>query len=62
MRTASRCATVLTLEVRGIDATLPATPCDNFDGTLVLAATVLGTNTAKFGDVTAGSTRPETAR
>ncbi len=46
---------VLTLTVRGIDATLPATPCDNFDGTLVLAATVLGTNTAKFGDVTAGS-------
>ena len=43
---------VLTLTVRGIDATLPATPCDNFDGTLVLAATVLGTNTAKFGDVT----------
>jgi predicted ribosomally synthesized peptide with SipW-like signal peptide len=46
---------VLTLTVRGIDATLPATPCDNFDGTLVLAATVLGANTAKFGDVTAGS-------
>ena len=46
---------VLTLTVRTIDATLPATPCDNFDGTLVLAATVLGTNTAKFGDVTAGS-------
>src|SRR6188508_2682922 len=31
---------VLTLTVRGIDATLPATPCDNFDGTLILAATV----------------------
>jgi predicted ribosomally synthesized peptide with SipW-like signal peptide len=46
---------VLTLTIREIDATLPATPCDNFDGTLVLAATVLGTNTAKFGDVTAGS-------
>ena len=46
---------VLTLEVKGIDATLPATPCDNFDGAPILAATVLGTNTAKFGDVTAGS-------
>ena len=46
---------VLTLTVRGIDVTLPATPCDNFDGTLILAATVLGTNTAKFGDVLAGS-------
>ena len=46
---------VLTLEVKGIDATLPATPCDNFDGAAILAATVLGTNTAKFGDVTAGS-------
>ena len=45
---------VLTLTVREIDATLPATPCDNFDGTLVLAATVLGASTAKFGDATAG--------
>lgn len=46
---------VLTLTVREIDATLPATPCDNFDGAVVLAATVLGASTAKFGDVTAGS-------
>lgn len=46
---------VLTLTVREIDATLPATPCDNFDGTVVLAATVLGANTAKFGDVAAGA-------
>jgi hypothetical protein len=47
--------TVLTLTVREIDATLPATPCDNFDGTLVLAATVLGATTAGFGDPTAGA-------
>jgi predicted ribosomally synthesized peptide with SipW-like signal peptide len=47
--------TVLTLTVRQIDATLPGTPCDNFDGTLVLAATVLGANTAGFGDPTAGA-------
>jgi predicted ribosomally synthesized peptide with SipW-like signal peptide len=46
---------VLTLEVRGIDTTVPATPCDVFDGAPVLIPTLLGTNTAKFGDVTAGS-------
>ena len=46
---------VLTLEVRGIDASVPATPCDVFDGAPILAPTVLGTNTAKFGNVTAGS-------
>jgi predicted ribosomally synthesized peptide with SipW-like signal peptide len=45
---------VLTLEVREIDTTLPATPCDNFDGTVVLAATVLGASSADFGDPTAG--------
>ena len=46
---------VLTLTVRQIDATVPATPCDNFDGAVVLAATVLGANTAGFGSVTAGA-------
>jgi predicted ribosomally synthesized peptide with SipW-like signal peptide len=46
---------VLTLTVKTIDATTPLTPCDNFDGTSVLATTVLGFNTAKFGDVTAGA-------
>jgi predicted ribosomally synthesized peptide with SipW-like signal peptide len=45
---------VLTLTVREIDATLPGTPCDNFDGTVVLAATVLGASTAGFGNPTAG--------
>jgi spore coat-associated protein N len=46
---------VLTLTVKTIDVTTPLTPCDNFDGTSVLAATVLGFNTAKFGDVTQGA-------
>jgi predicted ribosomally synthesized peptide with SipW-like signal peptide len=45
---------VLTLEVREIDTTLPATPCDNFDGTVVLTATVLGASTAGFGNPAAG--------
>lgn len=46
---------VLTLTVRTIDATTPATPCDNFDGTTVLAATPLGAAAAGFGDPTAGA-------
>jgi predicted ribosomally synthesized peptide with SipW-like signal peptide len=46
---------VLTLTVKGVDATTPLVPCDNFDGTSVLAATVLGTSTAKFGDAAAGA-------
>ena len=46
---------VLTLTVKTIDATTPGTPCDNFDGTSVLAATVLGASGASFGDPTAGS-------
>jgi predicted ribosomally synthesized peptide with SipW-like signal peptide len=45
---------VLTLTVKTVDATTPGTPCDDFDGTSVLAATVLGTSTAKFGDTTPG--------
>jgi len=45
---------VLTLTVKTIDTT-PVPPCDNFDGASVLAATVLGASTAKFGDVTAGA-------
>jgi predicted ribosomally synthesized peptide with SipW-like signal peptide len=45
---------VLTLTVKTIDATTPGTPCDNFDGTTVLAATVLGASTAGFGDTTPG--------
>ena len=45
----------LTLEVRELDATTPAIPCDNFDGTSVLAATVLGASGAAVGDPAAGS-------
>jgi predicted ribosomally synthesized peptide with SipW-like signal peptide len=45
---------VLTLTVKTVDVTTPGVPCDNFDGTTVLAATVLGANTAKFGDATTG--------
>lgn len=45
---------VLTLEVRTIDTT-PATPCDNFDGTVVLAATALGASAAGFGNPAPGA-------
>lgn len=46
---------VLTLTVRTIDATTPGTPCNDFDGTVVLAATPLGAAAAGFGDPTAGA-------
>jgi len=46
---------VLTLTIKTIDVTIPALPCDNFDGTSVLAATVLGANTAGFGSSAAGA-------
>lgn len=46
---------VLTLTVRTIDATTPGTPCDNFDGTVVLASTALGAAAAGFGDPAAGA-------
>jgi predicted ribosomally synthesized peptide with SipW-like signal peptide len=46
---------VLTLTVKTVDVTTPGTPCDNFDGTSVLAATALGASTAAFGNPTAGS-------
>ena len=41
---------VLTLTVKTIDVTTPGVPCDNFDGTSVLAATVLGATGAAFGN------------
>lgn len=47
--------TVLTLTVKTIDVTTPATPCNDFDGTSVLAATVLGVNTAGFGNPSPGA-------
>lgn len=46
--------TVLTLTVKTIDVITPGVPCDNFDGTTVLAATVLGPTTVGFGSVAAG--------
>jgi predicted ribosomally synthesized peptide with SipW-like signal peptide len=39
----------LTLTVKEIDATTPGTPCNDFDGVSVLAATVLGASGAGFG-------------
>ena len=46
---------VLTLTVKTIDVTTPGTPCNDFDGTSVLAATVLGASTAGFGSSAAGA-------
>ena len=39
---------VLTLTVKTIDVTTPGTPCNDFDGTSVLAATVLGASGAEL--------------
>ena len=46
---------VLTLTVKTIDVTTPVTPCNDFDGTSVLAATALGASGAGFGNPTAGA-------
>lgn len=46
---------VLTLTVKTVDASTPGTPCNDFDGTSVLAATVLGASTAAFGSPTSGA-------
>jgi predicted ribosomally synthesized peptide with SipW-like signal peptide len=46
---------VLTLMVKTVDVTTPGTPCNDFDGTSVLAATVLGASTAGFGNPAAGA-------
>ncbi|HEX2194838.1 MAG TPA: TasA family protein [Candidatus Limnocylindria bacterium] len=46
---------VLTLTVRQVDTTTPGTPCDDFNGSVVLAATPLGAAAAGFGDPTAGA-------
>lgn len=45
---------VLMLSVKTIDVTTPGTPCDNFDGTSLLAASALGTSGAVFGNPAAG--------
>ena len=47
--------TQLTLTVKTIDVTTPVTPCDNFDGTSILAATVLGATTTILGSPTQGA-------
>ena len=46
---------VLTLTVKEIDATTPGTPCNDFDGVSVLAATVLGASGAGFGNPAVGA-------
>jgi predicted ribosomally synthesized peptide with SipW-like signal peptide len=45
---------VLTLTVKTADANIADGACNQFDGSVVLAATVLGDNDAGFGDPTAG--------
>jgi predicted ribosomally synthesized peptide with SipW-like signal peptide len=46
---------VLTLTVKEIDATTPGSPCNDFDGVSVLAATVLGASGASFGNPAVGA-------
>jgi predicted ribosomally synthesized peptide with SipW-like signal peptide len=45
----------LQLTVKTIDVTTPGTPCDDFDGTTVLAATPLGAAAAGFGNPAQGA-------
>jgi hypothetical protein len=45
----------LTLTVKTIDVTTPVTPCNDFDGASVLAATVLGASGAGFGNPAVGA-------
>jgi predicted ribosomally synthesized peptide with SipW-like signal peptide len=47
--------TVLTLTVKTIDVTTPATPCNDFDGTTIQAATVLGASGGAFGNPAPGA-------
>ena len=44
----------LSLTVKSIDLTTPASPCSEFDGSSTLYSGVLGASTAAFGDPTAG--------
>jgi predicted ribosomally synthesized peptide with SipW-like signal peptide len=46
--------TVLTLTVKTIDVTTPGTPCNDFDGTTIQAATVLGAS-GGFGNPAPGA-------
>jgi hypothetical protein len=45
----------LTLTIKTIDVTSPASPCNDFDGSSTLYSGVLGASTATFGDPTAGA-------
>jgi predicted ribosomally synthesized peptide with SipW-like signal peptide len=47
--------TVLTLTVKTIDVTTPGTPCNDFDGTTIQAATVLGASGGGFGNPAQGA-------
>ncbi|MBM4408132.1 MAG: hypothetical protein FJ038_05940 [Chloroflexi bacterium] len=46
---------VLTLTVKTIDVTTPASPCNDFDGTTLFATATLGATTAVFGDPASGA-------
>lgn len=46
---------VLTLTIKTIDATTPADPCDDFDGTTLLPSVVLGASRARLGDPRTGA-------
>ena len=46
---------VLTLTVKGLDVSTPGTPCNDFDGASVLAATVLGASGAGLGNPAIGA-------
>lgn len=46
---------VLTLTVRETDATTPGTPCNDFDGALVVAQTAFGASSVGIGSPTAGA-------
>ena len=45
----------LTLEIRGIDATTPGVPCDNFDGALLASEAALGGARTVLGNPASGS-------
>lgn len=45
---------VLSLAVRQVDVTTPSTPCDDFDGAVVVASTTLDSGAA-FGNAAAGA-------
>ena len=46
---------VLTLSIREVDVTTPASPCSDFDGAVVMAPAVLGSSVVATGDPTPGA-------